>query len=119
MDTLGILKRDLTSKTIQILDTKWILKWDPKRIQKWIPKGVPLWSLFGSKKYTIFGIHFIPKWDPHGIHFGSIVLLGSKLERINNLHPSLTFTVETEKEKGLPFLDMLVKNNGGTLSSSW
>ena len=76
MDTLGILKRDLTSKTIQILDTKWILKWDPKRIQKWIPKGVPLWSLFGSKKDTIFGIHFIPKWDPHGIHFGSIVLLG-------------------------------------------
>ena len=78
MDTFGILKRDLTSKTIQILDTKWILKWDPKRILKWIPKGVPLWSLFGSKKDTIFGIHFIPKWDPHGIHFGSIVLLGDK-----------------------------------------
>ena len=85
MDTFGILKRDLTSKTIQILDTKWILKWDPKRILKWIPKGVPLWSLFGSKKDTIFGIHFIPKWDPHGIHFGSIVLLG-----IEEFFPAIT-----------------------------
>ena len=38
---------------------------------------------------------------------------------INNLHPSLTFTHEVEKEGKLPFLDMYICNNNGILSSCW
>ena len=42
-----------------------------------------------------------------------------KLSEINNLHPSLSFTVEIEKDDSLPFLDMIIYNNNGNLSSGW
>ena len=45
--------------------------------------------------------------------------IDSKLNEINNLHPSLNFTIETESNGTLPFLDMLVHNVEGSLSSSW
>ena len=80
MHTFGILKRDLNSKTIPIMDTKGILKWDPNRILKykmdpkrrttlepfWIPPKIPL---LGSILSQI-------KWEPYATLFGSIVLLG-------------------------------------------
>ena len=43
----------------------------------------------------------------------------SKLRELNNLHPSLQFTVETENNNCIPFLDMLIHNELGNLSSSW
>ena len=42
-----------------------------------------------------------------------------RLRTINNLHPSLSFTFELEIDKKLPFLDMLLHNDNGNLSSSW
>ena len=35
------------------------------------------------------------------------------------LHKMLEFTVETEKDRCLPFLDMLIQKNNGVLSSEW
>ena len=43
----------------------------------------------------------------------------SKLKEINSYHPSLKFTCEIECDGCLPFLDMKVINNNGTLSSTW
>ena len=43
----------------------------------------------------------------------------SKFENINNLHPALKFTFEKQKDNCLPFLDMLIHNVDGKLSSSW
>ena len=43
----------------------------------------------------------------------------SKLLQINNLHPSLSFTIETEKEGQIPFLDMKIIRNACKLSSTW
>ena len=45
--------------------------------------------------------------------------VGPKLQAINNLHPSLSFTVEHENDGKLPFLDMIIYNNNGCLSSGW
>ena len=45
--------------------------------------------------------------------------VNSKLSEINSLHPLLNFTVEKETDGALPFLDMLLYNNGGSVSSSW
>ena len=42
-----------------------------------------------------------------------------KLQDINALHPSLTFTREREKDGSLPMLDMSIKNDKGNLSSTW
>ena len=42
-----------------------------------------------------------------------------KLMAINELHPSLKFTMEREKDGEIPFLDMKVKNEKGNLSSTW
>ena len=43
-----------------------------------------------------------------------------KLDEINNLHPSLQFTMENENNGSLPFLDMLIKRSEeGNLSSTW
>ena len=42
-----------------------------------------------------------------------------KLEQINNLHPSLKFTIERENNNCLAFLDMLIFNQEGKLSSIW
>ena len=42
-----------------------------------------------------------------------------KLEEINDLHPSLRFTIERESDGSIPFLDMRIINEGGTLSSTW
>ena len=38
---------------------------------------------------------------------------------INNLHPSLHFTCEIEENGKLPFLDMVISNDNGILSSCW
>ena len=43
----------------------------------------------------------------------------SKLDKINALHPNLEFTMEKENNGCLPFLDMLIHNDNGGLSSSW
>ena len=43
----------------------------------------------------------------------------SHLYMINNLHPSLSFTYEVETNCKLPFLDMKICNNNGSLSSHW
>ena len=45
--------------------------------------------------------------------------IDTKLCEINNIHPSLSFTVEVEKDGRLPFLDMVLVNNNGHLSSGW
>ena len=42
-----------------------------------------------------------------------------KLQEINNYYPSLKFTIETENEGSLPFLDMLIIRLAGKLSSTW
>ena len=42
-----------------------------------------------------------------------------RLELINNLHPSLKFTYELESDGQIPFLDMLIYNINGKLSSMW
>ena len=41
------------------------------------------------------------------------------LHNINNLHPSLHFTTEIEKEGSLPFLDMKIIRANGQLISTW
>ena len=43
----------------------------------------------------------------------------AKLQEINNLHPNLKFTCEREVEGKIPFLDMLIINDRGNLSSTW
>ena len=35
-----------------------------------------------------------------------------KINEVNNIHPSLQFTVEREKNMSLPFLDMVIQRNG-------
>ena len=45
--------------------------------------------------------------------------LDTKLCEINNIHSSLSFTVEVEKDGRLPFLDMVLVNQNGHLSSGW
>ena len=46
-------------------------------------------------------------------------LIDEKLSEINNLHPSLKFTIERETNGAIPFLDMKIMNDAGTLSSTW
>ena len=41
------------------------------------------------------------------------------LTSINNLHPSLKFTMEREENGEIPFLDMKILNTKGKLSSTW
>ena len=43
----------------------------------------------------------------------------TKLDEINNFHPSLNFTIERETEGALPFLDMKVVRSNCKLSSIW
>ena len=43
----------------------------------------------------------------------------TKLNEINNIHPSLNFTIETEVDGALPFLDMKVMRSNCKLSSTW
>ena len=45
--------------------------------------------------------------------------VNERMEKINKLHPNLKFTVEFEENSQLPFLDMIILNNKGTLSSRW
>ena len=45
--------------------------------------------------------------------------VNERLTHINNLHPYLHFTHELEDEGSIAFLDMLIKNQNGNLSSSW
>ena len=45
--------------------------------------------------------------------------IARKLQEINSIHPSLKFTIETETEGKLPFLDMLIIRMAGKLSSTW
>ena len=41
-----------------------------------------------------------------------------KLTEIDNLHPSLQFTIERETNSSIPFLDMRIKRINGTLEST-
>lgn len=46
--------------------------------------------------------------------------VNDKLNEINDLHPSLKFTIEKESEGSLPFLDMRIHHNpDGSLASTW
>ena len=45
--------------------------------------------------------------------------IDSKLDEINNLHPSPKFTVEREKNSSIPFLDMEIHQTQGRLTSTW
>ena len=47
------------------------------------------------------------------------VCIDMKLDEINNLHPTLKFTIERENNNQIPFLDMLIKRDNVKLSSSW
>ena len=49
----------------------------------------------------------------------SVNTIDQKLALINNLHKSLGFTIERESEGKIPFLDMLIINQEGILSSTW
>ena len=42
-----------------------------------------------------------------------------RLDMVNNLHPNLHFTFEKENASSIAFLDMLITNNRGSLSSKW
>ena len=43
-----------------------------------------------------------------------------KLVQLNNLHPSLKFTIEEETENSITFLDMrIIRENDGSLHSTW
>ena len=42
-----------------------------------------------------------------------------RLDLINGLHRNLSFTYELQKEGSLPFLDMMLNNDRGKLSSGW
>ena len=43
----------------------------------------------------------------------------AKLAEINQLHPKLKFTIETEENGKIPFLDMEIVHVGNRLSSTW
>ena len=43
----------------------------------------------------------------------------TKLNEINSFHPALKFTCEIEKDNCISFLDMLIINDNGALSSKW
>ena len=45
--------------------------------------------------------------------------IDQKLVEINNLHPSLKFTIEREENGSIPFLDMRIIHSNGQLSSTW
>ena len=45
--------------------------------------------------------------------------VNDRLSMINNLHPCLKFTHELENNGQIPFLDMLICNQNGKLSSKW
>ena len=45
--------------------------------------------------------------------------IDEKLNEINNIHPSLQFTIEREKYSSISFLDMLINRSGTRLSSKW
>ena len=45
--------------------------------------------------------------------------ISDRLTLINNLHPKLEFTIETENNGKLAFLDMLIMNDSGILTSKW
>ena len=46
--------------------------------------------------------------------------VSTRLNYVNNLHPCLDFTYELENDKkSIAFLDMLIKNENGNLSSQW
>jgi hypothetical protein len=45
--------------------------------------------------------------------------IDEKLREINNLHPSLKFTIEREDNGSLPFLDMKIVHERNKLSSTW
>ena len=45
--------------------------------------------------------------------------IDNKLEEINNLHPSLKFTMEREENGSIPFLDMQILHHKRDLSSTW
>ena len=45
--------------------------------------------------------------------------IDDKLVEINNLHPSLKFTIEREVDSSIPFLDMRITRSGDTLQSTW
>ena len=42
-----------------------------------------------------------------------------KLEKLNNIHEKLKFTVEVEKEGQIPFLDMLLIRTDSKVESTW
>ena len=43
----------------------------------------------------------------------------TKLEKINNLHPNLKFTIETEQDGRHPFLDLCLIHTDSQLKSTW
>ena len=43
----------------------------------------------------------------------------NRFQFINNLHPNLSFTLETEINGKIAFLDMIIYNDSGSLSSGW
>ena len=48
-----------------------------------------------------------------------MMLKQKKLREINNLHPSLKFTIKRESDNSLPFLDMKIVRSATKLSSTW
>lgn len=50
------------------------------------------------------------------VHKDDVNLL---LNEFNNAHHSTKFTIETEKDGGLPFLDMYIQRDGNTLTTNW
>ena len=46
-------------------------------------------------------------------------LIEAKLQEINKLHQKLKFTIETEKDGRIPFLDLCIIHSDKKLSSTW
>ena len=83
----------------------------PHLANGWLSKYDPIIKGEGCKIFSRYMDDIIRNIKRHQIE--------EKLRQINSLHPNLKFTCEREVEGKLPFLDMMIINTKGILSSTW